>query len=140
MRNMVSAFLVFAFAAVEIAGAAEAAKTGEDPRRGPAVAEYGAKAKAAISPVLLAAADSKDARVPIPQLSADTNAGMELPRLIETNQPVEPQVSVVEKPTPAQAQPRNNLWMILAVLAVLGGRFLLKRFRSGSGPSGSDPE
>ncbi|MEI6782013.1 MAG: hypothetical protein WCQ21_13960 [Verrucomicrobiota bacterium] len=118
MRNLVSAFLMFAFAAVKIAGAAEAAN----------------------SPTLLAAADSNDARVAIPQLSADTNAWAQLPRLIETNQPVKPRVSVVQEPTPPQAQPWKNLWMILAVLAVFGARFLLRRLRSRSGPSGGDPK
>jgi len=134
MRSMVSAFLVLAFAAVEIAGTAEAAQTGEDPRREQAVAEYGAKVKAANSLVLLAAADSNDARLPIPQLSADTNAWAGLQRLIETNRLVVPQVSLVEKPTPAEPQQRHPMLMILAVLGVLVGSYLLQRWRSRSDP------
>jgi hypothetical protein len=96
---MVSALLVFAFAAVGVAGAA---------------------------------ADSNEARVPIPQLSADTNAWADLQRLRETNQPAVPQVSLVEKPTPAEQQQRHPGLMILAVLAVLAGSYLLQRWRTRS--------
>ena len=92
-------------------------------------------AEAADASVLLAAVDSNNTRLAIPQLSADTNTGLELRRLIETNQPAVPGVSVVEKAGRAERQERNPLWVVLAVLAVLSLSYLFQRWRARSDPS-----
>ena len=135
MRSMVSAILFVAFAAAEMAGATEVVAREENPSREQIVAKYMARVETANALVQLAAVDSNNMQKPIPQLSADTNAGAELQRLIETNPPIVPRVSVVERPTPAETQQRNPVWMILAVVAVLAASYLLQRWRSSSDPS-----
>ncbi|MCX6923960.1 MAG: hypothetical protein NT154_12240 [Verrucomicrobia bacterium] len=113
MKNLVSAFLVFAFAAVEIAGAAEAAKPTGDLKR-----EAGTVGR------------SNLAETPLPQLSPNPGTVPEVPMAREPEPAVAPLVT-----PPAAAQPRKTLWMILAVLGVLLVRQLLKRFYSRSDPS-----
>jgi len=72
------------------------------------------------------AANSNAVESPIPQLAANTNLGPEVPMAKETNPPAAP----VAAAAPAATQPRNPWWIILAVLAVVAARFVLKRLLS----------
>jgi hypothetical protein len=72
---------------------------------------------------------------PKPQLAANTKAVPEVPMRRETNPHAMLNVAQVEPPSPATAESRNPLWIILAVLAVLAGSSLLKRLFTRSGPS-----
>jgi hypothetical protein len=105
---------VLAAATVNLAAAADAAKPAEDLKREAQIA-----------------AQSNLSDIPRPQLSANTNVGPEVPMARETN----PAAAPVARETPAAPRPRNTLWMVLAVLAVLLGSHFLKRLRSKSGPS-----
>jgi hypothetical protein len=113
MKRIVGIFLIFAFATVKTAGAAEAARTHEDSNREAPVA-----------------ASSNLAARPLPQLAANTNTAPEVPMVEEKTN-----LSAALPAAPATAQPRNTLWMVLAVLAVVAGSYLLQRLRSRSGPS-----
>jgi hypothetical protein len=83
------------------------------------VAEEDAKRQARM------AANSNLMQAPTPQLSAETKAAPQLWAARETNAPA---VTVVAAATPAKAEQRNPLWLILAVLGVLLASFLIKRF------------
>ena len=117
MKSIARVSLVLAALAVQMAGAADTVKTAEDLRRG-----------------AVAMADSNEVERARPQLSANTNTGPEVPMARETNRPAVPSAPV-EAATPAATQPRNPVWIILAVLAVVAARFVLKRLISRSRPS-----
>ena len=117
MKRIARVSLVLAALAVQMAGAADTVKTAEDLRRG-----------------AVAMADSNDVERARPQLSAITNMGPEVPMARETNRPAGPSAKA-EVATPTATQPRNPLWMILALLAVVAARFVLKRLISRSRPS-----
>jgi len=100
----------------------------EETRR--IVAEERAKAEAK------RAANSNAVAAPKTQLSAEVSPAPQAPVVRETNRPAAPAVGIVAAPTPAAAEPRSPLWLILAVLAVLAASFIVKRLlRSRSGPS-----
>ena len=108
MKRIANAFLIFALATVKLVGAAAEAKTAEAAKR-----------------EVNTGADSNLAETPLPQLSANPGTVPEVPMARETN--LFPGSTVAP---PAPAQPRNPWWMILAVLAVLAGSSLLKRWRA----------
>jgi hypothetical protein len=114
MKRIVTVFAVLAFAVVKMAGAADAAKPAEDLKR-----------------EAQTAANSNLVDTTRPQLAANTNVGPEVPMVRETN----PAAAPVAGGAPPATRPRNTMWMILAVLAVLLGSQFLKRLRSRSGPS-----
>jgi hypothetical protein len=114
MKRIVSVFAVLAFAVVKMAGAADAAKPAEDLKRDAQTA-----------------ANSNLLDTPRPQLAANLHVGPEVPMAKETN----PAVAPVGGGAPPATRPRNTMWMVLAVLAVLLGSQFLKRLRSRSGPS-----
>ena len=105
---------VVAVATINMASAADAAKPAGD-----------SKSEAQI------AAQSNLPDIPRPQLSANTNVGPDVPMARETNAAAAP----AARETPAAPRPRNTLWMVLAVAAVLLGSHFLKRLRSKSGPT-----
>ena len=117
MKRIARVSLVLAALAVQMAGAADTVKTAEDLRRG-----------------AVAMADSNEVERARPQLSANTNTGPEVPMAREAIRPVGPSAKA-EVATPAATQPRNPVWIILAVLAVVAARFVLKRLISRSRPS-----
>jgi len=94
---------------VVTAGAADVTKPAGDSKRETPVA---------------ANANAPDAAVP--QLGPNLNAGPEVPLARETNPPA----GLVVETAPSAAQPRNTLWMMLAVFVVVVGGSLLKRLRS----------
>lgn len=98
----------------------------EETRR--IVAEERAKREARM------AANSNRVEMPQPQLSAAANTAPQVPLARETNRPAPPTAAPVALATPATAEPRNPLWLILAVLAVVLGSFVVKRLLR-SGPS-----
>jgi len=114
MKRIVFTFAVLAFAVVKMAGAANAAKPAEDLKREAQMA-----------------ANSNLLDTPRPQLAANTNVGPEVPMAKETN----PAAAPVAQGAPLATRPRNTMWMVLAVLAVLLGSHFLKRLRARSGPS-----
>ena len=114
MQRRVIGFVALAFTVAATAGAADAAKPGDHPKRE--------------TPVV---ANSNLTDTAIPQLAPNLNVGPEVPMARETN----PAAAPVTEPAPLATRPRNTLWMILAVLVVLLGGPLLKRLRSRSGPS-----
>jgi hypothetical protein len=68
-------------------------------------------------------------------LSADTSTGPLVPAVKAPTTPA-PQTAVpVAAAAPGADQRKNAWWVLLAVLAVFGVSFLLKRLRAGSGPS-----
>jgi hypothetical protein len=90
------------------------------------VAEEEAKQKAQM------AANSNAVETPKPQLAANSKIAPEVPMPKETNPPAAPAVVPVAVATPAAAESQKPWWIVLAVLAVLAGSFLLKRFLSRS--------
>ncbi len=76
-----------------------------------------------------AAANSNSVPTPVPQLSANPHTGPEVPMARETNAPAGPPAA----PTATRSQ---NIWAILlAILALVAGRFIMKRLRSRADPS-----
>jgi hypothetical protein len=82
-----------------------------------------------------AAANSNSVQTPVPQLSANPHAGPEVPMARETNAPAGPTGTPVAVATPTAERSRNIWAILLAILALLAGRFILKRLRSRAGPS-----
>ena len=72
-----------------------------------------------------AAANSNSVQTPRPQLSANPQTMPEVPMARETNAPA----------TPAASRSRNLWAILLAILAFLVVRIVLKRLRSRAGPS-----
>jgi hypothetical protein len=118
MKRIARLCLALAFLAARAAGAADTPKAEEYLKR-----------------EAPAAAESNAVEIPRPQLSANTNTGPELPMARETNPPAAPSVAPVEAATSTATQPRNPVWIILAVLGVIAARFVLKRLLSRSRPS-----
>ena len=113
MKRSVSAFLILAVAAMSIASAAEAPKPTGDLKRETRMAE-----------------SSNLVETPLPQLSPNPGTVPEVRMAREPQPPAPPPVA-----PPVASQPRNPLWIILAVLGVLLVRHLLKRLYSRSDPS-----
>jgi hypothetical protein len=114
MKRIVTVFAVLGFVVFNMASVADAAKAAEDLKR-----------------EAQTAANSNSVDTTRPQLGVNTNVGPEVPMVEETKPPAAP----VAQGAPLAARPRNTMWMILAVLAVLLGSQFLKRLRSRSGPS-----
>ena len=82
-----------------------------------------------------AAANSNSVHTPRPQLSANPHTVPEVPMAREANVPAAPPVAPVAVATPTAARFRNVWAILLAILALLAGRLVLKRLRSRAGPS-----
>jgi hypothetical protein len=99
----------------------------EETRR--IVAEERAKREAKL------AANSNAVAKPVPRLSADPKSEPLVPAVkapaVATPQPAAP----IAAATPETDQRKNAWWVLLAVLAVFGVSFLLKRQRPGAGQS-----
>ncbi len=91
----------------------------EETRR--IVAEEKAKRQAKM------AANSNLVVEPTPQLAAGTKDLPVVPVAKDTNAAAARPAAPVAAASPAAEQPRNPLWMILAVLAVVVGSFIVKR-------------
>jgi hypothetical protein len=113
MKRTVIGLAALAFTAVLMADAAEVATREDGQKR---------ETRAPTSSNLVDSA--------LPQLAPNLKVGPEVPMARETNAAATP----VSKKAPLAAQPRNTLWMILAVVALLLGRPLLKRLRSDRSP------
>src|ERR1017187_1613645 len=74
-----------------------------------------------------AAANSNSVQTPRPQLSANPHTMPEVPMARETNVPAASPVNPVAVATPPAARSRNVWAILLAILALLTGRFVLKR-------------
>ena len=118
MKRIACVSLVLACLTARMAGAADSVNTAEDVRR-----------------QALAAVESNAAEIPRPQLSANTNTGPEVPMAREPSRPAAPSAAPVGTADPTATQPRNPVWIILAVLGVIAARFVLKRLLSRSRPS-----
>src|ERR1039457_1322079 len=81
-----------------------------------------------------ASANSNSVQTPVPQMSANPHTGPEVPMARETNAPARPPAPPVAVETPTAARSRNIWAILLAILALLAGRFILKRLRSRAGP------
>jgi len=81
-----------------------------------------------------ASANSNSVQTPVPQMSANPHTGPEVPMARETNAPARPPAPPVAVETPTAERSRNIWAILLAILALLAGRFILKRLRSRAGP------
>jgi hypothetical protein len=118
MMRSAGVSLVLALALLRAAGGADPIKTEEDLKR---------EAQAAVN--------SNAAQTPRPQLSANPQTVPEVPMARETNMPGAPPAAPVVVATPSAAKSRNFWAISVAILALLVGRFILKRLRSRAGPS-----
>ena len=114
MKRILTLLAVLVFATVKMASAADAAKTAEN-----------------LKPEAQIPTNSNVVDTTRPQLAPNLHVGPEVPMPKETNAAAAP----VAQGEPLAAPPRNTMWMVLAVLAVLLGSQFLKRLRSRSGPS-----
>ena len=114
MKRTLIGLVAVVFTMVVMAGAADAAKPAEDLKREAQIA-----------------ANSNLLDTTRPQLGVNTNVGPEVPMAEETN----PAAAPVAQGAPLATQPKNTMWMVLAVLGVLLGSQFLKHLRSRSGSS-----
>ena len=118
MKSLVCVLLVLSFSAVKAAGAADAAQTAKDLQR---EAGMGANSN------LMGAA--------VPQLSASPSVVTGALMVENPSWPATPPPDRVAHKTPGAVERRRTVWMVVLVLAVVGGSYLLQRLRSRSGSS-----